>query len=134
MNTVTRDLYFTPDHEWIDFQGSVAYVGVCLFKLSGIKQIQKIAFAEYSDYLKQGEVIATIHYDDYQIPVHMPIDGKIISINEMLLTGDEHILLQQPELNGWVALVVPSQHQERNGLLQAEEYRLLQGNVSKVKY
>ena len=59
--------------------------------------------------IKQGEVVAMIHYDDYQISVHMPIDGKIISINDMLLTGDKNILLQQPEDSGWIALVVPGQ-------------------------
>lgn len=28
-------MYYTRDHEWIDFQGSGAYVGVSNFKLSG---------------------------------------------------------------------------------------------------
>ncbi|SEN98147.1 hypothetical protein SAMN05660816_01801 [Niastella yeongjuensis] len=41
-NTIKRNLYYTNDHEWIDFQGVVAYVGVCRFKLSGFKEIHKI--------------------------------------------------------------------------------------------
>src|ERR1035437_9839572 len=99
---VLRDLYYTNDHEWIDFQGSEAFIGICNFKLSGIKQIQQIVFTERSDLIKQGDVVAIILCDDYQIPVHMPIDGKIIHINEMLLTSDKDILLQQPENYGWI--------------------------------
>jgi len=42
MNTdkaAKRDLYYTNDHEWIDFQGTIAYTGICLFKLLGFKEI-----------------------------------------------------------------------------------------------
>ncbi len=126
--TIKRDLYFTNDHEWIDFQGSAAYIGVCNFKLSGIKEIQQIEFKEYSNPLKQGEVVANIQFDDYRIPVHMPIDGKIIRLNDHLLTGDENLLLRQPENNGWIALIAPSKLHERKGLLRPEEYKLFSEN------
>jgi len=42
MNTdkaAKKDLYYTNDHEWIDFQGTIAYTGICLFKLLGFKEI-----------------------------------------------------------------------------------------------
>jgi glycine cleavage system H protein len=123
---VMRNLYYTNDHEWIDFQGSVAYIGVCQFKLSGIKEIQQIVFAENSDLRKQGEIIASIHFDDYQIPVHMPVEGKIITINDLLLTDNKNLLIQQPENNGWIALAVPGQLNNKRGLLSPEEYSLLQ--------
>jgi glycine cleavage system H protein len=125
MNTgknAKRELYYTNDHEWIDFQGSVAYVGVCGFKLKGIQQIDQLIFAANEGFKEQGEVIATIQYDDYQVPVHMPVNGKVISINDALLSGDRKLLLQQPENNGWVALIVPDQLQERTGLVLPEQY------------
>jgi glycine cleavage system H protein len=118
-----RNLYYTNDHEWIDFQGSVAYIGVCRFKLSGFKEIHKIEFNQLSDLIKQGEVISNIQFDDYQIQVHMPVEGQIISINELLL---KDVLLQQPENNGWIALVVPSRLNDKTGLLSSEEYRVCQ--------
>jgi glycine cleavage system H lipoate-binding protein len=123
---VKRNLYYTNDHEWIDFQGSVAYVGVCHFKLSGFKEIQQIIFAENSELINQGEVIASVKFDDYLVPVHMPVEGRIISFNDILLTEEKSILLQQPENNGWIALVVPSQLNDMTGLLSLEEYKFLQ--------
>lgn len=122
-----KHVYYTQDHEWIDFQGSVAYVGICSFKLLGIRQIQQMVFIESSDQINRGEVIATIRYDDYLIHVNMPVNGKIISINELLLSGDENILLRQPEDNGWIALIVPSQFNEGLGLLSPAEYNRLRG-------
>src|SRR5674476_1076895 len=103
-----RDLYYTMDYEWIDFRGSVAYVGICPFKLTGIKEIQKIEFSKESDSKKVGEVIASIFYDDYKIDVHMPVSGKILSINNALLTGNENIVLLEPESRGYIALIVPT--------------------------
>lgn len=125
MNTgknAKRELYYTNDHEWIDFQGSVAYVGICAFKLKGIRQVDQLTFASNEGLIEQGAILATIRYEDYEVAVHMPVNGKVISINEALLAGDRELLLQQPEGNGWVALIVPRQLQERVGLVPAEQY------------
>ena len=119
-----RDLYYTNDHEWIDFQGSVAYIGICPFKLSGIKQIEKIEFSEEDNLKKCGEVVASIIYDDYKIDVHMPVNGKIISINDAILSGNENIVLQEPETAGYIALIVPTSPYDRQGLTISEKYRM----------
>lgn len=122
--SVKKDLYYTKDHEWVDFQGSVAYFGVCRLKLAGIKQIQRIVFAKDIGFKKQGEVIVTIMCNDYQIPVHMPVDGKIIKLNDALLLVNQNILLEQPEHDGWVAFIGLTQPYERKGLMQPEQYKL----------
>jgi len=92
-----KDLYYTNDYEWIDFQGAVAYIGICPFKLAGIKEIEKVEFSEEDNSKKCGEVIASILYDDYKIDVHMPVSGKIVKINEALYSGNKNIVLQEPE-------------------------------------
>lgn len=120
--TQKKGLYYTNDHEWIDFQGSVAYIGVCEFKLKGILHVEQIAFPISEGIKKQGEVIATVQYDDYLIPVHMPVDGKVISLNDAITQGSKDILLQQPESNGWIALIVPDKPNERQGLMLQEQY------------
>src|SRR5665213_1123847 len=88
-----RELYCSHYHEWIDFQGKVAYIGVSSFKLKGIKQIDILAFTK-NDSFKQGEVIATIKYDDYLISVNMPVTGKIIQINEELSVNKQNVLIE----------------------------------------
>ena len=119
-----KDIYYTSDHEWIDFQGTVAYVGVCSFKLSGFKEIHQISIYEPSGFRKQGEVIATIKYKDYQIEAHMPVDGKLIKVNDTLISGDPNVLIQHAENSGWIALIVPSQPYERKELLLPKQYRI----------
>lgn len=119
-----KNLYYTADHEWIDFQGSVAYTGVCQFKLLGFKEVHQIGFRETSGFTKKGEVIAVIKYKDYQIEAHMPVDGKIIRVNEALQTGDPNLLLRYAENSGWIAAIIPSQPYERTGLLLPKQYQM----------
>jgi len=119
-----KDLYYTTDHEWIDFQGSVAYIGVCQFKLLGFKKVHQITFKDDSGFKKKSDVVATIKYNDYQIDVHMPVDGKIVEFNENLLAGKNDALLLQPESTGWIAKIVPSQPYERKDLLLPQQYQM----------
>lgn len=119
-----RNLYFTTDHEWIDYQGSVAYTGVCGFKLIGCKEIHALELHNAAGFKKKGEKICTLIYNDYKIPVHMPVDGKIIEINNKVLYENPCLLLQRAETEGWIALIVPSQPYERKSLLLPREYQL----------
>jgi glycine cleavage system H protein len=122
--SANKDQYYTADHEWVSFKGSVAYTGVCSFKLTGFRAIHAVTFYDAQGFKKQGEVIATIRYNDYEIKAHMPVDGKIVRVNQSLISGDKNILLQHPEQGGWIALINPSQPYERTGLLPAKNYQL----------
>lgn len=122
-NSSNKDIYYTTDHEWIDFQGSVAYSGICSFKLTGFKQIQEIIFNEPAGFKHKGEVIAVIKCNDYQIEAHMPVDGKILQVNEKLLEGNPNFLLDCAESSGWIVLIAPSLPHERNELLLPKQYQ-----------
>lgn len=119
-----KDQYYTKDHEWIDFQGTVAYIGICNFKLTGFKHIQEIRFNELSGFKKQGDVIASVKYNDYLIEAHMPVDGKVLQVNERLVSGDPDVLLNCAETSAWIALIVPSFPHERKDLLLPKQYQM----------
>lgn len=118
----SADLYYTTDHEWINFQGAIAYTGVCAFKLTGFRGIQQILFHLSSGFAKRGDVIATIVYNDYRIEAHMPVDGKIITVNQQLTSGSH--LLDHPESYGWLAQISPASPYNREGLLLPVQYQL----------
>jgi glycine cleavage system H protein len=117
-------MYYTEDHEWIDFQGSVAYVGVCDFKLIGFKEIHKVVFSDMEGFKRKGDLIATITYNDYEITVNMPVDGRIVRVNEELLANNYSRFLKNAQNSAyWIVLIGPGQPYERTGLLLPEQYR-----------
>lgn len=119
----SKDLYYTKDHAWIDFQGSVAYIGITRFKLTGIEEIQDVEYLGSAGYKKQGELLAVIKFDEYLIEAHMPVDGMVVRMNEALLCGDRSLLLQQPEDRGWIAFIAPARPYERLNLLISKQYQ-----------
>jgi glycine cleavage system H protein len=119
-----RDIYYTKGHEWIDYRGTIAFIGVSLFKLTGFRQIDQLVFSNTEGARKQGERIVTIRYNEYEVEVNMPVDGKIVSINESLLSGEQHSLLQNAEGSAWIAQIIPSQPYDRKDLVMPEQYRM----------
>lgn len=118
-----RDHYFTTGHEWIDFQGAVAYIGVCNNKLSKLKKIDKIVFPKGSGIKKKGDVLAVIYSKDVRVSIHMPVDGKILNLKNMEILTDLENFLQQPEKDRWLAFIGLLQPYERKGLLQIDQYK-----------
>lgn len=125
-----QDLYYTPDHDWIDFQGSIAYTGVSSFKLIGFKEVHQVIFNEPSGLKKKGDIIATIRYNEYRIDALMPVDGKVLELNTNLIYGEDNLLLKHAESLGWIALIVPFQPDDRKDLLLPKQYLM----NSKSKY
>lgn len=122
-STITEQRYFTHDHDWIDFKGAIADVGVGKFKLTGFKAIDKIVFADVSGFLHAGELIASIYYRDYKVDLKMPIAGKISEFNSSLLNGTADCLLQSYGAC-WIVKVIPAQPYERKGLIPPKEYQM----------
>lgn len=119
-----KDRYYSTDHEWIDFEGALAYVGISKFKLTGFKEIGQVIYHATSGLKKKGETIATLKYQDFQVDVNMPVDGKIIETNPAIIYNDAAWLPQNAETAGWIAHIAPSQPNERNGLLLPGQYHV----------
>jgi glycine cleavage system H lipoate-binding protein len=51
----------------------------------------------------------------------MPVDGKLMQVNDKLLSSDQNILLEHAEGMAWLALIVPTLPCKRGGLLLPEE-------------
>src|SRR5690606_3652145 len=95
--------YFTDDYEWIDFHGSVAFVGICKYKLIGLKSIDKLQYADITSHIKKGEVLAKITSEDYTILIHMPVDGRVIQVNDDVIHQPERLLENQ--ITNWIAKI-----------------------------
>ena len=123
-------MFYTKDHDWIDFQGPVAYIGISNFKLIGFREIQQVIFTEPTGFKKKGDLVATIKYNDYRVEAHMPVDGNVLELNTNLIYGDGKLLLKHAESTGWIALIKPAKPEERKDLLLPRQYLM----NSKSKY
>jgi glycine cleavage system H lipoate-binding protein len=114
-------MFYKIDHEWIDFKGLIAYVGISNFKFPGIEAIHEIRFKEPLEFARRGEVLLD-RADDYRIEVHMPVDGWILKVNGLFLTNDFSQILERLQKSGWMVSITPVNASERNELISCEQY------------
>lgn len=118
---LVKNYFYTDEHEWIDYNGSIAYVGICDHKLTGLTSVSKVEYSQLSTIIKKGEVLATITSGKVKIQILMPVDGRVILYNEKL-HDNTTLITTDAQKRGWIAKISPSAPYSRNGLLKPEEY------------
>ena len=124
LNKAKRDLYYTNRHDWIDFQGSVAYIGAAMLKVMQASKEFKLQYVDNQGFARKDEIVAHLECDGNTIPVHMPVDGKIVLLNEALLDSNRNSLIKSAESGAWLAKIIPAQPYERKGLLLPKQYQM----------
>lgn len=54
----------------------------------------------------------------------MPVEEKILSVNNKLITGNLNILLDCSESSAWIALIKAPDPLERNDLMLPKQYQM----------
>ncbi|MBS0030717.1 hypothetical protein ACTJJ0_26780 [Chitinophaga sp. 22321] len=125
ISTISRPrINFTNNHEWIDFNGSVGFVGVSAHRLKGIKNIVNIKWSNQKGVIDQGTLVAEIHTADQIIPVHAPLSCRYLGQNQKL-SGNLNLVLESPQDNGWIFFVAPLKFYSQIPLLSPENYQKL---------
>lgn len=125
ISTVSRPgINFTSNHEWIDFNGTVGFVGISAHKLKGIKDIVDIKWYNPKGTVQKGAIIAEIHTTDQIIPVHAPLNCKYLGRNQKL-SGNLNLILESPQDSGWVFFVTPLKIYNHEPLLSPDSYQKL---------
>jgi glycine cleavage system H protein len=127
ISTVSRPgMTFTDDHAWIDYNGSVGFVGVSAFKLQGILKIDAIKWYNRKGMLERGTLIAEIHAAGAIIPICTPVNCKFLGPNEKLRANPD-LILESPQDRGWVFFISPLKFNNKQPLLSPEDYKKLVG-------
>jgi glycine cleavage system H protein len=115
-------MQFTHDHEWIDFNGTVGFVGASIFKLKGIEKVDNIKWYNRKGTIEKGTLIAEICSDNNVIPIHAPVKCKFLGQNQKL-NDNLNLILESPQDNGWMFFITPSKFLNHDPLLSMEEYQ-----------
>ena len=117
---VLKDLYYTEDHEWLKVEGEEAYIGLADFAQDSLGDIVYVELPEVDDEFEKEEGFSAVESVKAASDVFMPVDGKIIEINEELL--DDPALLNQDPYENWIVKIEMSDKAQLDDLMTAEEY------------
>ncbi|NLX62277.1 MAG: glycine cleavage system protein GcvH [Tissierellia bacterium] len=120
---VLKDLYYTKDHEWLRVEGDEAYIGLTDFAQDSLGDIVYVELPEVDDEFSKEDAFAAVESVKAASDVFMPVDGKIVEVNEALL--DEPNLLNEDPYENWIAKIEIADKSQLDELLTAEEYEKL---------
>ena len=121
---IPTNLKYTKDHEWIIVNGNIATVGITDFAQGELGDIVFVEIETEGETLNKEEVFGTIEAVKTVSDLYMPVTGKVIEINPVLLNKPE-LVNKDPYNEGWMIKVEVANVAELDTLLSADQYKEL---------
>lgn len=118
---IPAELKYTKDHEWVKIEGDEIVIGITDFAQGQLGDVVFIEIETEGETLEKEEVFGTIEAVKTVSDVFMPVNGKVIAVNEKLADSPE-IVNKDPYGDGWMIRVKVSDASELKELLTAEQY------------
>ncbi len=116
-----KNLKYTSEHEWVKIDGNIATIGITDFAQGELGDIIFLEFPELNESFSEGDVFGTIEAVKTVSDLFMPIDGKIIEVNENLNDNPESVN-KDPYEEGWMVKIELSDEYSTDTLLDAKNY------------
>ncbi|WP_035294167.1 glycine cleavage system protein GcvH [Clostridium sp. KNHs214] len=118
---VIEGLYYSKEHEWVKLDGDTAYIGITDYAQDALGDIVYVELPEIDDEILEGDALSVVESVKAASDVYMPIDGKVIEVNEAL--DDDVELVNNDPYNSWIAKVEILNKDQIKDLMSAEEYQ-----------
>lgn len=116
----TSKVYFSKDHEWIKVEGNVAYIGITDYAQKALGEIVYVELPEVDSEFSLGDVFSVVESVKAASDIFMPVDGKVVEVNEAL--SDEPEKINQDANNTWIMAVELENNIESYELMNESEY------------
>ena len=120
--SVPNHLFYTKDHEWVDFKEEYAIVGITDYAQSQLGDVIFVEFPEIGEDLISGSSFGEVEAVKTVSDLFAPISGKVLSINEEIEDTPD-LVNSDPYKKGWLVKISPSNYEEKDGLMNFEEYK-----------
>ena len=113
---------FTEDHEWVKVDGNNATIGITKYAVDELGEIVFIELPELETSFSQKDEFGTVESVKTVSSLYAPITGKVIEVNERLITNPE-LLNDSPEEDAWIIKINITNASEINHLMDLQEYK-----------
>jgi len=120
MEIVEHYLY-TKEHEWVNVEEEVAYVGITEYAQSSLGDITFVELPEVDSEVEQFGQLASVESVKAASDIYSPLSGKIVEVNEDL-AEEPGLINKSCYEKGWIAKIEFSDDDEKTNLMTADEY------------
>ena len=118
---VNEHYLYTKEHEWVNIEEGIAYVGISEYAQSALGDITFIELPQEGDEVEQFGELASVESVKAASDIFSPLSGKVVEVNKDL-EDDRGVINKSSYEKGWIAKVEVSDEEEISNLMTAEEY------------
>ena len=127
--SIPADLHYTPEHEWVSIEGSVATVGITDYAAQQLGDVVYVSLPAVGTTVTAGEPCGEVESVKSVSDLYSPVDGEVIDVNTEL-EDDPALVNAEPYAAGWMFRVRVAEDGNGNpalppDLLSAAEYEEL---------
>lgn len=119
-----KDRKYTKEHEWVRLQGAEAELGITFFAQDQLGEIVFVELPKVGTELTAGKSFCVVESTKAASDVYAPLSGKVIAVNDALVS-DPSLINQDPYESGWLVKLGGVQESDMQALMDAGEYEVL---------
>ena len=119
-----NDLKYSKEHTWISIQDNTGTIGITAFAQSELGEIVYADLPNVGYNFQQDEVFGSVEAVKTVSDLFMPVSGKIIETNDLLLKAPT-LINDKPYKDGWLIKIEIKDITELENLLTSNQYKEL---------
>ena len=121
---IPKNLLYTSEHEWVKIEGNTATIGITDFAQGELGDIIFLEFPDLNAVFNVGDIFGTIEAVKTVSDLYMPLEGKIVEVNNILNDNPEKVN-EDPYGKGWMVKIIIDENTIKNQLLDSKKYNQL---------
>ena len=119
-----NDLKYSKEHTWISVQNNIGTIGITEFAQSELGEIVYADLPNVGYNFQQDEVFGSVEAVKTVSDLFVPVSGKIIETNDLLLKAPT-LINDKPYKDGWLIKIEIKDITELENLLTSNQYKEL---------
>lgn len=121
MSNTPKELRYSEEHEWTLLEDGKVKIGITDFAQSELGDIVFVELPQVGDDIQTNEPFGSVESVKTVSELYAPISGKVVAVNSELEDSPEFVN-ESPYEKAWMIIVEPTDVNELDALLTAEQY------------
>lgn len=123
---IPQDLKYAKSHEYARIEGNEATIGITDYAAEQLGDVVFVELPEVGRELSKGDSFGVVESVKAVSDLYAPLSGKVIAVNERL-NEESSLINDDPYGEGWIIKIAPSNPEEIDTILDAQQYKELVG-------